>query len=79
MMMALGRGLALLKAGMRVFIVGERTAVEYVGGIAARRDASCLAQSSSSSVTSMCAKTLSRFWSTGASGVKTRVLYLVLR
>ena len=54
MMMALGGGSALLKAGVRVFVVGEWTAVEYVAGIVVRRDASCLAWSSSSSVTSMC-------------------------
>ena len=65
MMMALGGGLVLLKAGVRAFIVGDWTAVEYVAGIVARRDTSRLAWSSSSSVTSMCAKMLSRFWLTG--------------
>ena len=61
MMMALGGGSALLKVGVRAFIVGEWTAVEYVAGIAARREASGQPQSSSSSVTSMCVKTSSKF------------------
>ena len=34
--------MALLKVGVRVFIIGERTAAEYGAGIAARRDASRL-------------------------------------
>ena len=68
-MMAPGGGSALLKMGVGVFIVGERTAVEYVAGIVVRRDASRLARSSSSSVTSMCAKMSSRFCLTGAGGV----------
>ena len=69
MIMALGGGLALLKAGVRAFIVGDWTTVEYVAGIVVRCDASHQAQSSSSSVTSIYAKPLSRFWLTGASGV----------
>ena len=68
-MMALGGGSALLKAGVRVFIVREWTTAEYVADIAARCEASHQAWLSSSSVTSMCAKTSSRFWSTGAGGV----------
>ena len=69
MMMALGGGSALLKAGVRVFIIVEWTAVEYVAGIVARHEASHQAWSSSSSVTSMCVKMLSRFWSTVAGSV----------
>ena len=72
------QGLVLLKTGVRVFIIGERTAAEYITGIAARHDASCLEQSSSSSVTSMCAKTLSRFWSTGASSVPVLMIHQLL-
>ena len=78
MMMAPGGGSVLLKAGVRVFIIGERTAAEYVAGIVARRDASHLAQSSSLSVTSMCVKTLSRFWSTGAGGVPVLMIHQLL-
>ena len=69
MMMPLGGGSALLKAGVRVFIIREWTTAEYVAGIAARHEASRWAWSSSLSVTSMCTKMLSRFWSTAASGV----------
>ena len=78
MMMAPGGDSALLKAGVRVFIVGERTTAEYVAGIAARRDASRLARSSSLSVTSMCAKMSSRFCSTQTGGVSVLMIHWLL-
>ena len=78
MMMALGGGSALLKTGVRVFIVRERTATEYVAGIAVRCDASCLAWPSSLSVTSMFVKMSSRFCSTGAGGVPVLIMHQLL-
>ena len=77
-MIAPGGGSALLRAGVRVFIIGEWTAAEYVAGIVARHDASHLAQSSSLSVTSMCVKTSSRFCSTGAGGVPVLIMHQLL-
>ena len=81
MMMAPGGGLVLLKAGVRVLIIGivrDWTTAEYVAGIAARHDTSHRAWLSSSSVTSMCAKMLSRFWLTGAGDVPVLMIHQLL-